>query len=98
MHVRLARYRTDGDPQELAQRAEAGMLPIFKEQPGFRAYSLASSGGEVWSFTVWETPEAAEAASPVAAAWIAENMAGEIELVEAQVGELLLSTALGVNA
>src|SRR5262245_29182885 len=37
MHGRIARYRISGDPHELARRAEEGMLPIFKAQPGFRA-------------------------------------------------------------
>ena len=29
--------------------------------------------------------------------WVAENMAGEIELKEARVGEVLLSTTLSVS-
>jgi len=29
--------------------------------------------------------------------WVAENMAGEIELKEARVGEVLVSTPLGVS-
>jgi hypothetical protein len=98
MHVRMARYSYSGDARDLARRAEAGMLPIFEATPGFRAYSLADSDGEVLSLSVWETADAAEAAHELAADWIGENMAGELELLERRTGELLLGTALGVTA
>jgi len=29
------------------------MLPLFESQPGFRAYSIAVSGNEIFSFSVW---------------------------------------------
>ncbi len=97
MHGRMARYTYSGDAQELARRAEEGMLPIFSAQPGFRAYSLIESDGEIISFSAWDSAEHAEAANVAAASWVAENMAGEIELKEARLGEVLLSTALGVS-
>jgi hypothetical protein len=97
MHVRFARYRSVADPHEIVRRAEDGMLPIFKSQPGFQAYSIAVSGDEIFSFSVWDTSEEAEAANAAAAGWVAENMAGEIDLIETNVAELLLSTALGVS-
>ena len=75
MHGRIARYRISGDPHELARRAEEGMLPVFEAQPGFTAYILAISGDTLTSMSAWDTIEDAEAASPTAATWIAENMA-----------------------
>jgi len=96
MHGRIACYRISGDPHELARRAEEGMLPVFEAQPGFTAYILAISGDTLTSMSAWDTIEDAEAASPTAATWIAENMAGEIELLDASINEVLLSTALGV--
>lgn len=97
MHARLARYAFSGDAQDLARRAEEGMLPIFQSQPGFKAYSLIESDGEILSFSAWDSAEAAEAANAAAAGWVAENMASEIDLREARIGEVLLSTALGVS-
>jgi len=97
MHVRMARYRTGADPHELVKRAEDGMLPLFESQPGFRAYSIVVSGDEIFSFSVWDSAEEAEAANAAAAGWVAENMADDLELVETNIGELLLSTALGVS-
>ena len=97
MHVRMARYKTTIDPHELTERAEAGMLPVFESQPGFKAYSIAVSGDEIFSFSVWDSIEEAEAANEAAAGWVAENMADDITIVETNFGELLLSTTLGVS-
>ena len=73
MHGRMAKYTVSGDVHELARTAEDGMLPIFKSQPGFKAYSLMESGNEIISFSAWESAEDAEAANKAAASWIAEN-------------------------
>ena len=96
MHVRMARYTTGGDINDLIARAEEGLLPLFENQPGFRAYSIAVSGNEIFSYSVWDAIEDAEAANAAAAAWIAENMT-EITPVETIYGELMLSTTLGVS-
>ena len=97
MHGRFARYTYTGDAQELARKAEDGMLPIFQSQPGFKAYSLLESGDEIISFSAWESADDAEAANRAAASWVAENMADRIELKEARVGEIMFSTTLGVT-
>jgi hypothetical protein len=96
MHGRIARYRISGDPHALARKAEEGMLPVFKAQPGFRGYLLAVSGDVLTSLSTWDTIEQAEAASPAAATWIAENIDEDVELVDVSTGEILLATALGV--
>ncbi|HEY7381054.1 MAG TPA: hypothetical protein VH572_07585 [Gaiella sp.] len=98
MHGRIATYRFTGDAHEIAHRAEEGMLPIFQAQQGFRAYSLVLTGDTVVSFSAWESADQADAASGAAAGWIADNLAGQIELLDVRVGEILLSTALGVRA
>ena len=97
MHVRMARYTTDGDVHELIQRAEDGLLPLFEGSAGFKAYSVAVSGNEIFSFSVWDSLEDAEAANVAAAGWVAENMADDITVTETNIGELLLSTSLGVS-
>jgi hypothetical protein len=98
MHARFARYTFTGDAQEIARKAEEGALPIFKSLPGFKAYSIAESDGEIFSFSVWETAEQAEAANIAVADWVAENLAGDVELTESRFGEILVSTTLGVSA
>lgn len=97
MIARLARYTFSGNAPELAQKAEEGMLPTFKSLPGFKAYSVIESEGEIFSFSAWETTEQAEAADIAVKDWVAENLAGEIQLTESRFGEILISTTLGVS-
>jgi heme-degrading monooxygenase HmoA len=97
MHGRIAKYTFTGDAQELARRAEEGMLPILQAQPGFKAYSLVTTGEKIVSFSAWDSAEDAEAANTAVASWVQENMAGSIDLKDVQIGEILISTALGVS-
>ncbi|HYT78856.1 MAG TPA: hypothetical protein VEQ37_06315 [Actinomycetota bacterium] len=89
-HVRVATYGiTKGTFQELAETAKTGMLPKFKQQPGFIRYGLADLGDKsCLSISLWETHEQAEAAAPVAASWVKENLSGRIQLRSNQVGDL----------
>ena len=97
MHARFARYTFSGDAQELARRVEDGMLPILQAQPGFRAYLVIESDDEIVSFSGWDSAEQAEAANATIAGWVAANIAGDVQLTEARIGEVLISTALGVS-
>ncbi len=97
MHARLARYTFSGDAEEIARRVEDGMLPILQAQPGFRAYSVIESDGEIFSFSGWDSAEQAEAANAMIAGWVAENIAGDVQLTEARLGEVRLSTTLGIS-
>jgi hypothetical protein len=97
MQARMATYSFSGDADELARRAEDGILPILQAQPGFKAYSVAIGDGEVLSMSVWETREEAEAGSEVVASWVAENMAEDISLNAVRYAEIKFSTTLGVS-
>ena len=98
MHARIANYRLSGDPHELARKAEEGLLPIYQAQPGFIALNVVASEGTLTSASAWETIEHAEAATPIVAEWVAENIAGDIDLIDVRYGEILIATALGVSA
>ena len=98
MQARMATYRFSGDNADaLARRAEEGILPILKSQPGFKAYSVAIGDDQVSSLSVWDTRAEAEAGSEVVASWVAENMAGELDLIDVRYGEIMFSTTLGVS-
>ena len=97
MHGRVAIYTFTGDAQELARRAESGLLPIFKAQPGFKAYSVAAEDGQLLSMSVWGSRAEAETGNDAAAGWVAENMAAELTANDVRYGEVLFSTALGVT-
>ena len=97
MHARLARYTFSGNVQELAQKAEEGILPILQSQPGFKGYSVAIGDGEVLSLSVWDTRADAESGNEVVASWVAENMAGDIDVINVRYAEIKFSTTLGVS-
>ena len=97
MHARLARYTFSGDAEEIARRVEDGMLPILQAQPGFKAYTVVESDGEIFSFSGWDSAEQAESANALIAGWVADNLAGDIQLTEARFGEVRLSTTLGIS-
>ena len=88
--TRIATYKvTTGSVQELADMAQKGMLRTFQDQPGFKKYGLADLGENTClSFSLWETRKDAEAAVPVAANWVRENIADRIELRSNEIGEL----------
>jgi heme-degrading monooxygenase HmoA len=89
-HVRIATYAINkGTFEELSEVARTGMLRTFQEQPGFIRYGLADVGDKTClSISLWNTRRDAEAAVPVAAAWVKENLADTVELRSTQIGDL----------
>jgi hypothetical protein len=89
-HLRVATYAiTKGTFQEVAESAKTGMLRKFQDQPGFISYGVADVGENTClSISLWETHDQAEAASPVAASWVRENLSDRITLRSNYVGDL----------
>jgi hypothetical protein len=87
--MRIARYEiTNGNFGEVADTAKKGLLPMFRELPGFVRYGVADVGGSsLMSISLWETHEQAEAASPVAATWVKENIQDRVQLRENYLGD-----------
>jgi heme-degrading monooxygenase HmoA len=97
MIARIAIYSFTGDAEDLAKRAEAGILPILEAQPGFRGYSVAIGEGKVFSSSAWDSRAEAETGSAVVASWVAENMT-EISLIgDVQYAEIAFSTVYDVT-
>jgi hypothetical protein len=88
-HVRVATYEIKkGSFQEVADLAEKGMLRTYQAQPGFIRYGLADTGDKTClSFSLWETHKDADAAVPVAATWVRENVSDRVELRSNQIGD-----------
>jgi hypothetical protein len=98
MVARIATYSYTGDAQELGKRAEEGILPIVKAQPGFKSYAVAIGEGKVFSSSAWESRSEAETGSAAVASWVAENMT-EISLIgDVHYAVVAFSTSLGVRA
>jgi hypothetical protein len=96
MQARIATYSYTGDAAELGRRAEEGILPILRAQPGFKSYSVAVGDDRVLSSSAWATRADAETGSAAVATWVAENMT-EISLIDVQYGEIMFSTSLDVS-
>jgi hypothetical protein len=61
--------------QEFGRRAEQGLGPILRNNPGFRGYYLMDCGdGAGFSISVFESREAAEAIRDQAVGWIDETL------------------------
>ena len=97
MVARIATYSFTGDAQDIAKRAEAGTLPILKEQPGFKSYSVAIGEGKVFSSSAWDGRDEAERGSAAVATWVADNMT-EISLDgDVHYADVAFSTSLAVS-
>ena len=78
----------------MIQRAQAGLLPLFQQQPGFVAYGVVKTEGDTAvSISVWQSRQQAEAAVQTAGAWVKEHVGPALESVENQVGDLSFFTA-----
>jgi hypothetical protein len=89
-HLGVTTYGiNEGSFSEIAEQSKEGMLPIFKNEPGFIRYGVADIGDKsVMSITLWETRDQAEASVPVAATWVKENLGDRVELRSSRVGDL----------
>ena len=93
MYASVRRYRVTGSAKDIAQKAEAGLVPIFKQNPGFVAYYIVDGGdGHVASISVFESGEAAHASNEQAAAWVKENVSQLVpDAPQITHGEVLVS-------
>jgi len=75
---RCAIYSFEGDDQEVIEKSRAGILPIFKQQPGFIAYGVMVQNGQIISMSAWNTESDAKAADEAAKQWVSENLSAKI--------------------
>ena len=96
-HARIAVYQVKpGTADEIARRAQAEMLPIFRSQPGFVAYGgVTTDVDTVISLSFWQTQEQAEAAVQAAASWVKDNLAEMVVSVQNYVGDLAFFSSTG---
>ncbi len=79
---------------EAIRRSQNGMLPIFRNQPGFAGYGIVKAGqNSVISISFWQSRQQAEAAVQLAASWAKDNVAEMSETVQNYVGELSFFTS-----
>jgi hypothetical protein len=100
-HVRVGLYvLTGGTPDQIIERvrSKGGMLEVFQQHPGFVAYGLGVTQDEfLISISVWDSAEQADAATAVAAEWVAEHIESRVELQQDYVGDLKFLVQAGAR-
>lgn len=78
-----------GTADEAVRRAETGLLPLYRAQPGFVAYSVAKTGDKsLISFSIWQHREQADKAIQLGETWVKEQAQDLVESMQNHVGEL----------
>lgn len=96
-HVRIALYTVKpGTVDDTITKAQGGMLPIFRAQPGFIGYGLVKTGDDsLISISAWQSAQQADAANQTAAQWVKDNVAAVFVSVENHVGDLAFFSSAG---
>jgi heme-degrading monooxygenase HmoA len=101
-HLRVGVYvLSGGTTGEVIERVQSagGMLEVFREQPGFVAYGVATTEDEfLISLSIWDSAAQADAATAVAAEWVAEHLADRVELQDDFVGDLAFLAQANLRA
>jgi heme-degrading monooxygenase HmoA len=80
-HVRVATYSVDPrTSNEWLGEVESGIVPIYKDHPGFRSFSLVEAGDTIVSITHWNSEEEAEAASEAGSSWAKDPASGRVAI------------------
>ena len=93
-HLRVGLYvLTGGTSDQVIERvrSKGGMVEVFQQQPGFVAYGIGVTDDEfLISISIWDSAVQADAATAVAAEWVAEHIEDRVELQDDFVGDLAL--------
>jgi heme-degrading monooxygenase HmoA len=94
MFSSIRRYTVrQGTVEELIRRVQEGFVPIVRNMPGFRGYSLVNGGPEVLiAISVFDNAHGALASNEQAADWVRKNVldsaTGRPEVI---VGDVVIS-------
>lgn len=98
-HLRVGLYLlTGGTAEQVIERVRStgGMVEVFQQQPGFLAYGIGVTDDDfLISISLWDSAEQADAATAVAAEWVAEHIEDRVELQEDFVGDLAFLVQAG---
>ncbi len=78
----MQRYHVDpGSVGEAMRKIDEGLVPIFKDVPGFLAYYALYAGvGAIATISVFEDLAGAEKSSKIAANFVSDNLASLLPL------------------
>lgn len=95
MFVVVRTYAGGGQPEAIARRVGEGLVPVLRQQPGFRAYyAFVSEDGRPVSVSVCDSRQSALRANERAQAWVAANLGDLIpDPPEVLMGPMLVDAA-----
>ena len=93
MFTSIFRWRVEGSLEDLAGKAEKGLVPVLRQCPGFIAYYVVDTGdGHAATICVFESRETELASRDKAAAWAKDNASAYLpEPPEITAGETLIA-------
>ncbi len=78
-----------GQLRDLLRQAETELLPLYRDLPGFVAYTVAKTGAATAvSFGIWQTRPQAEQAIKTSDQWMREGSGKLIDSLHNMVGDL----------
>jgi antibiotic biosynthesis monooxygenase len=78
-----------GQLPELLRKAETELLTLYRDMPGFVAYTVAKTGeAAAVSFGIWHTKQQAEQAVKATDKWMKDGVGKLIDSLHNTVGEL----------
>ena len=93
MYARVTHYQfAPGKGHEVAQKAEAGLLPLYRAHAGFHSYTVVLTGGDTgFSISTWDSEGQATEAVKTAQNWVKANVADMIVSADNHVGAVAFS-------
>ncbi len=80
MYASVRKYSIRGSMDELLRRIREGFVPIVRNAPGFKSYSVVRvRGNDVVTISVFESQAQAVQSNELAAEWVRENVASFAE-------------------
>ena len=78
-----------GQMRDLLRKTEAELLPLYRELPGFVAYTVAKTGdATAVYFGIWQTREQAEQAIKTSDKWMKDAIGQLVEDSHNRIGDL----------
>jgi quinol monooxygenase YgiN len=89
-----------GQLRDLLRKIEAELLPAYRGEPGFVAYTIAKTGeSSAVAFGIWQTRQQAEQSIKTSDQWMKDGIGKLLDTLHNRVGELpflAFSSDLGV--
>ena len=96
MYATIRRYKVKNEQGEAVTRQiTEDFLPMISQLPGFVSYDVVAEGDRMWTFSVFETEDAASESSRRAREYVRQNLASVLPTAPASAqGEVTVHKAV----